>query len=242
MFYVYSHLNPIDKKTFYVGKGTGTRARSKTGRSPEWNKIVEDLFKVGLTFEVKILHICNESTEANKLEKAEIKSLLSQGCVLTNKHVNSTDENNDFEQQSRAKTEAKRFKRAISEAVDEAVDKRLQKLYKQFREEVSSELLKKIKENDIQGLLKTLPKIRKQSGLAGQERMDSFVNEVARIFHKNEGRPLRRIEIVEQCNENETFAYLAIKSLIKTGKLKPSTSGRSPYTTYSLSSSNNAPS
>lgn len=39
-FYVYIHKRKTDNSIFYVGKGSGNRAFSKSGRSPHWRNIV----------------------------------------------------------------------------------------------------------------------------------------------------------------------------------------------------------
>jgi hypothetical protein len=39
-FYVYSHIKKTDGKCFYIGKGTGNRAKSEKGRNEYWHRIV----------------------------------------------------------------------------------------------------------------------------------------------------------------------------------------------------------
>jgi hypothetical protein len=41
MFYVYKHIHPITKETFYVGKGSGNRAFFKHHRNKYWNNKVQ---------------------------------------------------------------------------------------------------------------------------------------------------------------------------------------------------------
>lgn len=60
-FYVYCHRRKTDGKCFYIGKGTGNRYKSKSGRNPYWWNIVN---KHG--FEAEIL--VNNITEAKAFE------------------------------------------------------------------------------------------------------------------------------------------------------------------------------
>lgn len=48
-FYVYLHRRATDQSVFYVGKGTGPRAKSRAGRSQYWKRIVS---KHGLSIEI----------------------------------------------------------------------------------------------------------------------------------------------------------------------------------------------
>jgi hypothetical protein len=41
-YYTYLHISKLTRKVFYIGKGCGDRLKSKTGRSPKWNKIVQE--------------------------------------------------------------------------------------------------------------------------------------------------------------------------------------------------------
>ena len=68
-FYVYSHIDPITREVFYIGKGSGYRVFERGKDSPAWRKRVLackgflfDIIKSGLT-----------EKEALKLEKETIK-------------------------------------------------------------------------------------------------------------------------------------------------------------------------
>ena len=63
LYYVYKHLNPIDGSVFYIGKGKGKRAFSKTGRNAKWNEVVT---KFGFVVQLEKEGLHND--EANELE------------------------------------------------------------------------------------------------------------------------------------------------------------------------------
>ena len=46
IFYVYLHRRKTDNKVFYVGKGTGDRKDSKSGRTTAWKNIANKGFTV----------------------------------------------------------------------------------------------------------------------------------------------------------------------------------------------------
>jgi ribosomal protein S20 len=220
MFYVYAHCNPIDKRPFYVGKGNGIRANSRTGRSEEWAKIVDGLLKVGLTFEVKILHVCEESDDALRLEKAEIKALMSQGYILINKHVNTTEDTENVAAEGRVKTEARRLKQNIAEAVSEALDKKLETIYKKFRAEVSEQLLENIRLMGVDSLLKTQSGGGRRTAQESERRFLLFSENVTGILRKNNNVPIRRKLLIEQAGEYTSYAYLALNQMVTRGILK----------------------
>lgn len=84
-YYVYAHINPITGKTFYIGKGTGDRLYDRA-RNSMWKLYVKNyLYKSGLTFETKILHICSSEKEALDKESIEIETRISAGELLLNK-------------------------------------------------------------------------------------------------------------------------------------------------------------
>ena len=64
-FYVYTHSNPMTKKVFYVGKGTGDRAWD-TDREKEWHTHVSE---IGNIYTVDI--VSNNLTEAEALKQEE---------------------------------------------------------------------------------------------------------------------------------------------------------------------------
>jgi y4mF family transcriptional regulator len=84
--YVYAHINPLTGKVFYIGKGTGQRLNSGD-RNKKWRMFVSSLYSEGLSYEQKILHICESEEEAFKLEAAEIIKHLKVGCLLLNNQV-----------------------------------------------------------------------------------------------------------------------------------------------------------
>lgn len=68
-FYVYAHfLNESAETPFYIGKGKGNRAYSKSGRSDEWKRLT------GNGYVVKILKDNLLESEAYKLESELIAS------------------------------------------------------------------------------------------------------------------------------------------------------------------------
>lgn len=78
-FYVYVHRKNDTKEIFYVGKGSGSRCKSKHSRNKWWAHVVG---KHGFYYEIifsGISEIC-----AYSLEKATIKFLKDSGCVLVN--------------------------------------------------------------------------------------------------------------------------------------------------------------
>jgi len=217
---VYAHCNPIDKRPFYVGKGNGIRASRRTGRSEEWIKIVDELIKTGLTFEVKILHICEESDEALRLEKAEIKALLSKGYSLINKHINLTEDTENAAAEGRVKTEARRLKQNIAEAVSDALDKKLETIYKKFRAEVSQQLLDNIRLMGIDSLFKTQSGGGRRTAQESERRFLLFSENVTGILRKNNNVPIRRKLPMEQAGEYTSYAYSALNQMVARGILK----------------------
>lgn len=67
-FYVYTHIRKSDGRVFYVGKGHGRRAWSKSRQNPYWHNIVN---KHGFTVEIVMWFDSEEC--AFSLEKALIK-------------------------------------------------------------------------------------------------------------------------------------------------------------------------
>jgi hypothetical protein len=94
-WYVYAHVNPVNGETFYIGKGTGKRARD-IGRNTSWHVYVNSLEERGLTYGVQILHICDDEQNALDLENIEIINRLKAGQALLNRKVERTlDENGE---------------------------------------------------------------------------------------------------------------------------------------------------
>lgn len=79
VFYVYLHRRKTDNKVFYVGKGKGRRAYTKTSRS-QWWKSVSD--KHGLIVEVVFENLSEE--EAFQIEKDTILEFKYFGYPLVN--------------------------------------------------------------------------------------------------------------------------------------------------------------
>ena len=79
IFYVYLHRRKTDNKVFYVGKGKGRRAYTKTSRS-QWWKSVSD--KHGLIVEVVFENLSEE--EAFQIEKDTILEFKYFGYPLVN--------------------------------------------------------------------------------------------------------------------------------------------------------------
>lgn len=87
MFYVYGHYKPNEERPFYVGKGTGRRCFSRSGRPKHWHHIVNKYFsETGLPI-IKILSGELESEElAFDLEKFWIALFgrinIKTGCLI----------------------------------------------------------------------------------------------------------------------------------------------------------------
>jgi hypothetical protein len=69
-YYVYIHTNPLTRVPFYIGKGCGRRAYSKSGRNNYWKNIVN---KHGI--EVTILEDGLTDKQAFYMEISLIKRL-----------------------------------------------------------------------------------------------------------------------------------------------------------------------
>ena len=80
VFYVYVHRKLTDSSIFYVGKGHGSRAESKSGRSEAWKETVE---KNGYYIEYVDKNI-NESMSFD-LERLLISELREIGAGICNK-------------------------------------------------------------------------------------------------------------------------------------------------------------
>ena len=81
MYYVYAHINPVNLKIFYIGKGTGERYISKLGRNKFWNNTVN---KYGFSA-IKLVDGLTEN-EAFEIEKIYIEKykLRIDGGTLVN--------------------------------------------------------------------------------------------------------------------------------------------------------------
>ncbi len=69
-FYVYIHLNPETNEVFYIGKGKGNRAYSKSSRNEYWNNYIS---KTGENFKTLIVKNNLSELEALELEKKIIQ-------------------------------------------------------------------------------------------------------------------------------------------------------------------------
>ena len=79
MFYVYIHSRADTGEPFYVGKGTGRRLRSTSGRSEYWRRIVA---KHGLRAEIVAQFEVESDAHAHEIEA--IKTLRAFGFTLCN--------------------------------------------------------------------------------------------------------------------------------------------------------------
>ena len=80
MFYVYKHLHPVTKQTFYVGKGTGKRAFTKHHRNRYWNNKVKSYG--GFDIEFIASNIEEELAFLVEIEAIDLYKRL--GCKLAN--------------------------------------------------------------------------------------------------------------------------------------------------------------
>jgi hypothetical protein len=79
-FYVYCHKRKTDGKCFYIGKGSGNRYKSKSGRNQYWHNIVN---KHGFKTEILVNNITEE--KAFELESEFCKQIGYEN--LCNLHV-----------------------------------------------------------------------------------------------------------------------------------------------------------
>lgn len=71
--YVYLYINPLDKKIFYVGKGSGNRALNLDRRNVECQKILDEIHERGEEPIIEILvHGLQNDIAAKKIEAATI--------------------------------------------------------------------------------------------------------------------------------------------------------------------------
>lgn len=82
-YYIYAHLNPVSNEIFYIGKGTGSRASSKTGRSKEWFDYIKES---GGDYKILIVKDNLSEKEVIKLEKKLISKIkaVAEGGTLVN--------------------------------------------------------------------------------------------------------------------------------------------------------------
>jgi NUMOD3 motif len=80
MFYVYKHLHPTTKETFYVGKGSGKRAFAKHSRNKYWNNKVASYGG----FEIEFIAHDVEEELAFLVEVEAIDLYKRIGCKLAN--------------------------------------------------------------------------------------------------------------------------------------------------------------
>lgn len=78
-FYVYLHRRKTDGTVFYVGKGSGYRATSRSGRNRWWKRVVE---KHGYYHEIISSGLTNDESCALEIEK--ISELRDKGVKLCN--------------------------------------------------------------------------------------------------------------------------------------------------------------
>lgn len=79
-FYVYCHRRKTDNKCFYIGKGSGNRYKSKSGRNQYWHNIVN---KHGFEAEILVNNITEE--KAFELESEFCKQIGYEN--LCNLHI-----------------------------------------------------------------------------------------------------------------------------------------------------------
>ena len=72
IFYVYEHWRLDKDECFYVGKGHGGRAYSRSSRNIHWRNIVAKLERTGFAYEVRIVASNLSEEDAFKLEAERI--------------------------------------------------------------------------------------------------------------------------------------------------------------------------
>lgn len=80
-YYTYLHMSKLTGKVFYIGKGSGDRLKSKTGRSSEWNKITKEE-----GYEAILLSYWESEKDAFIHEEFLISCFRDSGVGLTNIH------------------------------------------------------------------------------------------------------------------------------------------------------------
>lgn len=130
-YYIYLHVSLKTGKVFYVGKGCGKRAKSKSGRSKEWQDIVgKEGYKITFAYE----NLSEEQAFFKEIET--ISEYLKNGHALTNKTLGGegalgasfTEDHKEKIRQSklgRARTEEE--KKAISEGTKNAMTSEIKK-------------------------------------------------------------------------------------------------------------------
>ena len=85
-FYVYEHWRPDTNMPFYVGKGSGRRAKTAGGRkrNKHHTHIINKLMRLGMCFDIKIIHENLTEQEAFDLEIERISFWRTLGVPLTN--------------------------------------------------------------------------------------------------------------------------------------------------------------
>ena len=70
-FYVYEHWRLDRDECFYVGKGQGRRAYSRSGRNIHWINIVNKLDRIGSGYEVRLVAtgLCEEQSLSLEMER-----------------------------------------------------------------------------------------------------------------------------------------------------------------------------
>lgn len=84
-FFVYLHRRATDNKVFYVGKGTGRRNLSRSGRNAHWHNVMR---KHGIVQEIIFDGLSHQ--EALDLEADAIAEMTYFGEPLTNKNAGGT--------------------------------------------------------------------------------------------------------------------------------------------------------
>lgn len=82
-YYIYAHFNS-DGEVFYIGRGTGGRARQKTNRGVDWYKVADK------GYSAEIIKSCLTLEQANTLEEGMILSL-KESLVNKNPPVRKID-------------------------------------------------------------------------------------------------------------------------------------------------------
>lgn len=118
-YYVYMHKRNSDGAIFYVGKGYGTRAFRRHGRSIHWNNVVA---KHGL-----IVEICQENMQEDNaflLEMWLISKFRHEGISLVNLTDGGEGMSNPSEE-TRNKLSASKLGRKMSDDQKRAVSERM---------------------------------------------------------------------------------------------------------------------
>lgn len=147
-FYIYFHINPLKNEVFYVGMGSGRRARVKSNRSASWKRVVA---KYGYVIDIVETNLTQE--EAITRERFYI-SFFGRRDLGKGNLVNHTDGGEqDYEKRpkglGRPKGSKNSYKRKSTKMSQETRDKigSFWKGKRKFSEEQKRQIAEKVRKS-----------------------------------------------------------------------------------------------